>query len=117
MSSGEPPPDNFREDCTERDESMLSRHLYQVKFGLEEQRLPLEIEAILHERDIPYRIIPMTDMWRGSPKLYRTERGDNGTYVTKEIATGVTNTIRRLQSDEFCETSPEESKYGDVHDE
>lgn len=56
----------------------------------------------------------MTDMWLGSPILYRVERDENGTYATKEIARGFSSAIQRLQSDEFCETLLEESEYEDV---
>lgn len=114
MSSGELPPGSFGENRTERDELMLPRPLYQVKFGLGEWRLPPEIEAILHDRDIRYGIIPIADMWLGSPIFYRVERDENDTYTTREVARGFASTIRKLQSDEFCETLLEESEYEDV---
>lgn len=75
--------------------------LHEIRLGLDEgTSLPPEIKAILHELDelgIPCKRVPMADMWRGNPVLWRVESNEDDKDVSVEVATGVDDTARRLR--------------------
>lgn len=121
MSSDELPPRGYGEDYTEKDETIHPKLIPRLKIGFNANQPRSaeveEIQELLHEHGIRYSFIPMTDMWRGSPTLYRVESNENGKDVSVEIAAGVDDTIRRLRSSEFCETLLEKDKYEEGRDE